>query len=99
MEEQVSWLTRFVNEYLGAAALALLHALHITPANPEMPIPQHIVMVMAVFVIGVIGTLLLRPRLSVDKPGAVQQVAEMLLTNPWASGSRICWRKTPGTKD
>src|SRR5579872_2785837 len=86
MEEQASWLTRLVNEHFGALALSLLHALHLSPANAETPIPQYFVMVLVVFVVGILGTLWLRPRLSVDKPGAVQQVAEMLLTNPLGFG-------------
>src|SRR3990172_1069713 len=88
MEHHVSWLTHFVNHYLGGFALSFLQALRIQPANPETPVPEHIVMVLVVFLIGVVGTLWLRPRLSVDKPGAVQQVAEMLLTNPLGFGIR-----------
>jgi len=40
------------------------------------------------FVIGVLGALWLRPRLSVDNPGGVQQVAELLITNPVGFGIR-----------
>jgi hypothetical protein len=42
--EHVSWLTRFVNHYLGSFALSLDSALHITPADREYPIPEHVVM-------------------------------------------------------
>jgi len=41
-----------------------------------------------VFLIGVLGTLWLRPRLSVENPGGVQQVAELLITNPVGFGIR-----------
>ena len=44
MGEQASWITQFVNHYLGGAALALLSALHIHPGNPNLPIPEHVVM-------------------------------------------------------
>src|SRR5713226_6948675 len=88
MEEHVSWLTHFVNQYLGNSAAAVLHALHIQPTHPDLPIPEHVVMSMAVLVIGVLGTLWLRPRLSVDNPGGVQQIAEPLLTNPIGFGIR-----------
>jgi F-type H+-transporting ATPase subunit a len=86
MEEQVSWLTRLVNQYFGGIALSLLQALHITPNHAETPIPQHVVMLLVVFLVGVLGTLWLRSRLSVDAPGATQQIAEMLLTNPLGFG-------------
>ncbi len=45
-------------------------------------------MLLVVFVVGALGTLWLKPRLSAGNPGAVQQVAEMLLTNPLGFGIR-----------
>jgi len=88
MEEHVSWITHFVNQYLGGAALALLQALHIQPSHPDLPIPESVVMAMIVFVIGALGTLWLKPRLSVDNPGGAQQIAELLITNPIGFGIR-----------
>ena len=86
MEHHVSWLTHLVNQILGALALALLRALHIKPSYPDTPIPEHVVMALTVLVVGTILALLLRARLSVERPGAMQQVAEMLLTNPIGFG-------------
>jgi F-type H+-transporting ATPase subunit a len=86
MEQHVSWLTQFVNHYLGSLALALLSALHIKPDHPEMPIPEHVVMALTVLVLGTVLALLLRARLSVERPGPSQQIAEMLLTNPMGFG-------------
>jgi F-type H+-transporting ATPase subunit a len=86
MTEQVTWLTRFVNHHFGHFALALLSALHIQPSNPELPIPEHVVMALAVVLVGTILALVLRARLSVEKPGAMQQLAELLLTNPLGFG-------------
>lgn len=86
MEEHVLWITRFVNHTLGPSAAALLAKLHITPSNPETPIPQHVVVGMVVVLVGTVLALILRARLSVEKPGALQQVAEMLLTNPMGFG-------------
>jgi F-type H+-transporting ATPase subunit a len=88
MQEHVSWLTTFVNHYLGSVAVALLHALHIQPSHPDLPIPEYVVMSMVVFVIGALGSLWLKPRLSVDNPGGAQQIAEMLFTNPLGFGIR-----------
>lgn len=86
MEEHVSWLTHVVNHYLGSAALSLLHALHIRPDHPELPIPEQVVMSMAVLVLGTIVVLWLRTRLSVERPGGAQQIAELLLKNPLGFG-------------
>jgi len=86
MHEQAAWLTEFVNHHLGHVALALLAALHIQPSHPELPIPQRVVMAVVAVIIGTIFALVLRSRLSVEKPGAMQQVAEMLLTNPMRFG-------------
>jgi len=86
MAEHVTGLTELVNHYLGRYALALLSALHIRPENPDMPIAEHVVMGVVVLIIGTLLALLLRSRLSVEKPGAAQQVAELLLTNPLGFG-------------
>jgi len=86
MEHHVSWLTQLVNHYLGGLALSFLQALHIKPADPATPIPEVVVMQLVVFLIGVVGTLWLRSRLSVGSPGAAQQIAEMLLKNPIGFG-------------
>jgi F-type H+-transporting ATPase subunit a len=88
MEEHVSWLTHFVNQHLGGVAIALLHALHIHPAHPDLPIPEYVVMQVVVLVIAVLGSLWLKPRLSVDNPGGAQQIAELLITNPIGFGIR-----------
>src|SRR6266404_4417383 len=86
MEHHVSGITHFVNHYLGQFALAILAALHIHPSDPELPIPEHVVMACVVLVLVTLLALLLRSRLSVEKPGAMQQVAEILLTNPLGFG-------------
>src|SRR5260370_915568 len=86
MGEHASWITLLVNHYLGGAALALLSALHIRPTNPDLPIPEHVVMGLLVLLVGTIFALWVRSRLSVERPGASQQVAELLLTNPLGFG-------------
>lgn len=88
MEEHLSPVTQFVNHYLGSLALAVLHALKITPENSDAPIPQHVVMGGLVLLLVTILALILRSRLSVERPGAMQQVAEMLLTNRMRIGIR-----------
>jgi F-type H+-transporting ATPase subunit a len=88
MEEHVSWITHLVNHYLGGAAMALLTALHITPDHPDTPIPEHVVMSLLVLAVGTLLALWVRSRLSVDRPGASQQIAEYLITNPLGFGIR-----------
>ncbi|MBZ5527883.1 MAG: F0F1 ATP synthase subunit A [Acidobacteriia bacterium] len=86
MEEHVSGLTHLVNHYFGGLALALLHALHIQPDNVELPIPEQVVMSLVVLVLGTVLVLWLRTKLSVEKPGGAQQMAELLLKNPLGFG-------------
>jgi F-type H+-transporting ATPase subunit a len=96
MEEHILGITKLVNHLLGSLALSLLHALHVTPENPELPVPQHVMMGMVVLLIGTLLALFLRSRLSVEKPGATQQVAEMLLTNPMGIGIRDLLEENTG---
>lgn len=86
--EHPIWVTALVNRLFGKAALALLAALHIQPADPEFPIPNHVAMELLVFVIAILFFLWLRARISVDRPGATQQCMEMILTNPMGVGVR-----------
>ena len=86
MEHHVTELTQVVNHYLGWMAMALLNLLHIKPTDPQAPIPESTVMALLVLVVCTGLALFLRPRLSVAKPGATQQVAELLLTNPLGFG-------------
>jgi F-type H+-transporting ATPase subunit a len=88
MDEHISWITRFLNEHFGSAALALLHALHITPTDPALPIREHVVMELLALIFVTIGALYLKSRISVERPGGFQQVCELLLTNPMKFGVR-----------
>jgi len=73
MHEDISPITLFVNHYLGNAALAVLHSVHIRPENADLPIPQHVIMGILVVFLFTILALILKSRLSVEKPGAMQQ--------------------------
>jgi len=88
MEEHFGPITVWVNEHFGRLASALLNAIHVKPDNPNFPIPQHVVMSMVMILLVTVILLVLRARLSVEKPGAPQQVAEWLLTNPMRIGIR-----------
>lgn len=86
MEESVLLVTKWVNALLGKPALLLLAALHITPANAQYPIPNHIAMELVVFAFAIVFFLWLKARLSVDQPGGTQQFMELLLHNSMGLG-------------
>jgi F-type H+-transporting ATPase subunit a len=86
MEEHASWITQVINHYLGGIALTLLSALHIRPDHPDRPIPEHVAMGLVVLVVATLLALWVKSRLSVERPGASQQIAEFLLTNPLGFG-------------
>jgi len=88
MEEQISPITHLVNHHLGPLAIAVLQALHIPSENPELPIPEPVIMAALVLLLVMILALILKPRLSVEKPGRMQQVAELLITNSMKLGIR-----------
>lgn len=88
MEHTVSGLTHFINLYLGNAANWVLASMGIHAANPREPIPEHVVMGLFALVVATLIALILRSRLSVEKPGALQQIAEGLLTNSMGFGIR-----------
>jgi F-type H+-transporting ATPase subunit a len=86
MEERVSPITQRFNHIFAPIALSLLHALHIQPKDYDAPIPEYVVMSLLVLVFCTILALILRARLSVERPGPLQQGAELLLTNPLGFG-------------
>ncbi len=75
MPEQL-WFTEFLNRYFGGAAAALLHAVGIRPTYPEAPITNAVAMEILVVLLLLLFFLLIRARLSVDKPGGLQHMAE-----------------------
>jgi F-type H+-transporting ATPase subunit a len=96
MEEHISQLTHWFNRVFGPLALQLLHSLHIQPADFERPIPEYVVMSLLVLLIGTVFALLLRSRLSVERPRGFQQAAELLLTNPLGFGIKDLLEENAG---
>jgi F-type H+-transporting ATPase subunit a len=88
MHEGLNWIARLLNDLLGHPALALLNAFHVQPRDPAHPIPPYVAGAIAVCLIAMAFFLWLRPRISVDKPGATQQCMEALLTNSMGVGIR-----------
>lgn len=88
MEHHVSWFTAILNKLIGGPVGTLMERLGIHAHDPAHPIPDLTAMSLLVVIVGMLFVLWLKPRLSVDRPGATQQCVEMLLTNPMGVGIR-----------
>ena len=75
MPEQL-WFTEILNHLFATPVTALLQALHIEPKHPQAPITNSLAMELVVFSFLVVVFLLVRSRLSVDRPGALQHMFE-----------------------
>jgi F-type H+-transporting ATPase subunit a len=75
MPEQL-WFTQILNHLFADPVTALLRAVHIEPKYPAAPIPNSLSMELLVFGFLLILFVLVRTRLSVDKPGALQHTFE-----------------------
>lgn len=75
MREQL-WFTHILNQLFGGPVAAFLRMLHIEPKHPSAPIPDSVSMELLVFAFLLILFLLLRSRLSVESPGALQHAFE-----------------------
>lgn len=78
MSTREAWLTKLFNEYLAGIGNSLLALFHQTAADPKEPWADFIVMQLLVAVIMIVLFLLLRSRLSVNKPGTLQHLFEMV---------------------
>jgi F-type H+-transporting ATPase subunit a len=77
MSEQLP-VTELLNRVLAGPVTAVMEALHVHPAHPEAPIPNYVAMEIVVAVGLLFFFVLIRSRLSVDSPGALQHVAESI---------------------
>lgn len=75
MPEQL-WFTEILNHALAGPITALLRAVHVEPQYPQAPVTNAVAM--QVLVVAFLGILfvLVRSRLSVDRPGALQHIFE-----------------------
>jgi F-type H+-transporting ATPase subunit a len=72
------FFTRFLNHYFGPAAAALLNFVGIQPSQPEAPITNAVAMEVVVILLLIGFFLAVRARLSVQSPGGMQHVVEMV---------------------
>lgn len=75
--EQLAF-TAILNRLFGAPVLALLQALHIHVKHPEMPISNSFAMEILVALGLIVFFVLVRTRLSVERPGALQHTMEAI---------------------
>lgn len=73
---ELLWFTEILNHLFAGPVTGLLRVLHIEPQYPQAPITNAVSMQVLVFLFLVVLFALVRTRLSVDKPGALQHVFE-----------------------
>jgi F-type H+-transporting ATPase subunit a len=78
MSEHELWLTALFNRYLAAPANAILNAVGMPAADPAKPWANFITMQILVALIIVVLFAMLRPRLSMDRPGKLQHIFEVI---------------------
>jgi F-type H+-transporting ATPase subunit a len=89
-EHEVPWLVEQVNDIFGATVLNIERAIMPSiyglfgahwqpPAQGELVIPAHIVWTVVLILLCIIGVLLLRGKLSVEKPTKGQQLLEIVV--------------------
>jgi F-type H+-transporting ATPase subunit a len=75
MPEQL-WFTELLNHALAGPVTALLRAVHVEPQHPQAPISNAVAMEVIVFAVLLLLFVMVRSRLSVDRPGALQHIFE-----------------------
>jgi F-type H+-transporting ATPase subunit a len=76
MPEQL-WFTKILNNLFGAMTTNLLRQLGIEPAHASAPINNTVAMEVLVVLLLILFFLVVRSRLSAEKPGGLQQIVEM----------------------
>jgi F-type H+-transporting ATPase subunit a len=78
MPEHELWFTKLFNDYAAGLGYSILSLAGVQPADPARPWANFITMQILVAAVVVVVFALLRPRLSVDRPGALQHVFEII---------------------
>ena len=71
-------LTSLLNQLFGSAVTALLNVFHIYPLHPAAPINDRLTLQLVVAFVLVLFFIIVRTSLSVEKPGSMQHLAEMV---------------------
>lgn len=78
MVEHETWLTALFNDYLAGLGNTLLGLVGMQSETPQRPWTNYITMELVVALVIVVVFALLRPRLSVDRPGKMQHIFEII---------------------
>lgn len=89
-DHEVAWLVEQVNNVFGPAVLKIEQAIMPSiyglfgahwhePRHGELVIPAHVVWVLVLMIVATVGILLLRGKLSVDRPSKGQQLLEVVV--------------------
>lgn len=73
------WFTAILNKILGTPVAALLSALGLAPANAAHPISNYFAMEILVALVLLVGAMMLRRGLSVERPGKFQHLMELVV--------------------
>ena len=71
-------LTSLLNQLFGAPVTALLNKLNIYPLHPAAPIDDRLTLQLVVAFVLLLFFIVVRAKLSVEKPGSMQHLAEMI---------------------
>src|SRR3954466_12124694 len=71
-------LTELLNRFLAGPVTTVLRSLHVEPKYPQAPISNPVAMEILVAALLIVMFLIVRSRLSVDKPGGMQHIFEGL---------------------
>ncbi|HWG19418.1 MAG TPA: F0F1 ATP synthase subunit A [Terracidiphilus sp.] len=83
------WITRLLNDLFGGAVTALLNVVGVHPDNPAAPINNTYALEVLVAFCLIVFFVIVRLSLSVEKPNAFQQIAEILHEFTADQGSQI----------
>jgi len=72
------WITAFFNDHMAGVASAILNAVGVAAENPARPWNNFTSMEILVALVLIVVTLILKPTLSFDKPGKLQQTFELI---------------------
>jgi F-type H+-transporting ATPase subunit a len=78
MHAWINFVTRVLNHWFGAPLDALLRKLGIQPVSPAHPIDNTLTLELIVFAGLILFFVVVRMRLSVETPGNIQHLAEMI---------------------
>lgn len=78
MPEHELWVTALFNKYLAGVANWILSMTGVAVEHPDKPWANYIVMQFVVALVVIVVFAILRPRLSVDRPGKMQHIFEIV---------------------